>query len=100
MVHGRCSRILRRFFRPVFVTSLTALHAAPWLALAKPTPLSDVLDENIGRARRTDLGQLGELEAACDYPLVVMRCCVRRSWKIKRLAVVIAQQLDNGGGEP
>ncbi len=40
-----------------------------WLALANP-PLSDVLDENIGRTWRTDLSQLSELKQHCDYPLV------------------------------
>jgi starch phosphorylase len=40
-----------------------------WLALANP-PLSEVLDENIGRTWRTDLSQLSELEQHCDFPLV------------------------------
>jgi starch phosphorylase len=37
-----------------------------WLALANQ-PLSEVLDANIGRTWRTDLGQLGELEQHIDF---------------------------------
>lgn len=64
-----------------------------WLALANP-PLSDVLDENIGRTWRTDLSQLSELKQHCDYPLVNHAVRQAKLENKKRLAVVIAQQLN------
>lgn len=44
-----------------------------WLALANQ-PLSEVLDENIGRTWRTDLSQLSELEQHIDFPTVNKPC--------------------------
>ena len=64
-----------------------------WLALANP-PLSEVLDENIGRTWRTDLSQLSELEQHCDYPLVNQAIRRAKLENKKRLATLIAQQLN------
>lgn len=64
-----------------------------WLALANP-PLSEVLDENIGRTWRTDLSQLSELEQHCDFPLVNQAVRRAKLENKKRLATLIAQQLN------
>ena len=62
-----------------------------WLALANP-PLSDVLDEHIGRTWRTDLSQLSELEQHLDYPLVNQAVRQAKLDNKKRLAALLAQQ--------
>lgn len=64
-----------------------------WLALANP-PLSEVLDENIGRTWRTDLSQLAELEQHIDYPAVNQAVQQAKLANKKRLAVYIAENLN------
>ena len=63
-----------------------------WLALANP-PLSEVLDENIGRTWRTDLSQIAELEQHIDYPAVNQAVQRAKLDNKKRLADYIAQHL-------
>ncbi|KAB0544297.1 glycogen/starch/alpha-glucan phosphorylase, partial [Pantoea stewartii] len=63
-----------------------------WLALANP-PLSEVLDENIGRTWRTDLSQLSELAQHIDFPAVNQAVQRAKLENKKRLADYIAQQL-------
>ena len=63
-----------------------------WLALANP-PLSEVLDENIGRTWRTDLSQLAELAQHIDFPAVNQAGQRAKLENKKRLADYIAQQL-------
>ncbi|MDU5730559.1 MAG: glycogen/starch/alpha-glucan family phosphorylase [Citrobacter freundii] len=70
-----------------------------WLALANP-PLSEVLDENIGRTWRTDLSQLSELEQHCDFPLVNQAVRRAKLENKKRLATLIAQQLNRIKADP
>ena len=64
-----------------------------WLALANQ-PLSDVLDENIGRTWRTDLSQLSELEQHIDFPTVNKAVREAKLLNKKRLAVWLAMHLN------
>lgn len=64
-----------------------------WLALANP-PLSEVLDTNIGRTWRTDLSQLSELKQHYDFPLINLAVQQAKLENKKRLALLIAQQLN------
>ena len=68
------------------VNGVSELHSNP--------PLSEVLDENIGRTWRTDLSQLSELEQHCDFPLVNQAVRRAKLENKKRLATLIAQQLN------
>lgn len=64
-----------------------------WLALAN-LPLSEVLDANIGRTWRTDLSQLSKLEQYYDFPLINLAVQQAKLENKKRLALLIAQQLN------
>ena len=64
-----------------------------WLALANQ-PLSDVLDEHIGRTWRTDLSQLGELEQHLDFPAVNKAVREAKLLNKKRLSVYLALHLN------
>ncbi|WP_034917651.1 MULTISPECIES: glycogen phosphorylase [Erwinia] len=64
-----------------------------WLALANP-PLSDVLDDTIGRNWRTELSQLDELKQHIDYPSFLTRISDAKLRNKKRLAEYVAQKLD------
>jgi starch phosphorylase len=82
-----------RIFPTRFCNVTNGVTPRRWLALANP-PLSEVLDENIGRNWRTDLSQLGELRQHIDYPKV--NDAVRRA-KLenkKRLALWVAKHLN------
>lgn len=59
-----------------------------WLALANQ-PLSDVLDEHIGRTWRTDLSQLGELEQHLDFPAVNKAVREAKLLNKKRLSCIL-----------
>ena len=81
-----------KIFPGRFINVTNGVTPRRWLALANP-PLSEVLDENIGRTWRTDLSQLAELEQHIDYPAVNQAVQQAKLENKKRLADYIAQQL-------
>ncbi|MGR8031695.1 glycogen/starch/alpha-glucan phosphorylase, partial [Burkholderia pseudomallei] len=82
-----------KIFPPRFYNVTNGVTPRRWLARANP-PLSEVLDENIGRTWRTDLSQLSGLEQHCDFPLVNQAVRRAKLENKKRLATLIAQQLN------
>ena len=72
---------------------LELMAEALGLALANQ-PLSEVLDENIGRTWRTDLSQLSELEQHIDFPTVNKAVREAKLLNKKRLAVWLAMHLN------
>ncbi|EMB4325846.1 glycogen phosphorylase [Pluralibacter gergoviae] len=81
-----------RVFPMRFLNVTNGVTPRRWLALANP-PLSEVLDENIGRTWRTDLSQLAELAQHIDFPAVNQAVQRAKLENKKRLADYIAQQL-------
>ena len=81
-----------RVFPMRFLNVTNGVTPRRWLALANP-PLSEVLDENIGRTWRTALSQLAELAQHIDFPAVNQAVQRAKLENKKRLADYIAQQL-------
>lgn len=82
-----------RIFPTRFCNVTNGVTPRRWLALANP-PLSEVLDENIGRTWRTDLSQLSELKQHIDYPKVNEAVRLAKLENKKRLADWVAKHLN------
>ncbi len=82
-----------RLFPGRFCNKTNGVTPRRWLALANP-PLSNVLDETIGRTWRTDLSELKEIKQHIDYPTFIEQIADAKLENKKRLADWVAKNLD------
>ncbi|MTD29120.1 glycogen phosphorylase [Erwinia sorbitola] len=82
-----------KLFPGRFCNKTNGVTPRRWLALANP-PLSDVLDDTIGRNWRTELSQLDELKQHIDFPNFIEQVANAKLKNKKRLAAYISQKLD------
>ncbi|MDU3078284.1 MAG: glycogen/starch/alpha-glucan family phosphorylase, partial [Mixta calida] len=82
-----------RLFPGRFCNKTNGITPRRWLALANP-PLSDVLDDTIGRRWRTDLSQLEEIKPQIDFPAFIEKIADAKLENKKRLASWVAKNMD------